>query len=164
MKSRHLLAFGTALVVGGLLPSVSRGQANQGVLTPAAQYFAGRQVDYQPTQIGGRHHMASRQQLQVDGGKPFDHVQRLPALSPYLALDAAPESSTSLPNWHLFVQPQLQQRNAAEAQARELMRVRQQMRVATSRHIVPETPPAGVPITGSSTQFLNMGSYFPGVR
>jgi hypothetical protein len=69
-----------------------------------------------------------------------------------------------MPNWHLFVQPQIQQRNAGEAQARELMRARQKMRVASSRHMLPESAPAGVPITGSSTQFLNMGSYFPGAR
>jgi hypothetical protein len=104
------------------------------------------------------------QQLQVAGGKPFQNIQRQPTLSPYLALDAAPESSTSLPNWHLFVQPQMQQRNAGEAKARELMRARQQIRVATARHIVPESAPAGMPITGTSTQFLNMGSYFPAAR
>jgi hypothetical protein len=100
----------------------------------------------------------------VAGGKPFEHIRRQPTLSPYLGLDAAPESSTSLPNWHLFVQPEIQQRNSAEVQARELMRARQQMRVASARHAVTEAPPAGAPITGSSTQFMNVGGYFPGVR
>jgi hypothetical protein len=168
MKTRHCASTGLALLLACLLQSTSPGQVNQGVTTPALQYFGSRSANPiatgQPVQVGGRAFVHGHQELQVSGGKPFEHIQRPTTLSPYLALDAVPETNTSLPNWHLFVQPRMQQRNDGEAQARELMRARQKMRVATARHIVPESPPAGAPITGSSTQFLNMGSYFPGAR
>jgi hypothetical protein len=167
MNIAHLGIAAAALSLACLLPTASHGQVSRGISTPAFEYFSGRSSNaMQPSQpqVGGRGFVHGHQELQVSGGKPFEHIQRQPTLSPYLALDAVPESNTSLPNWHLFVQPQMQQRNAAEAQARGLMRARQQMRVASSRHMVPESPPAGVPITGSSTQFLNMGSYFPGAR
>jgi hypothetical protein len=158
---------GFCAVVG--IQAAAEAQRNQGLTTPAAQYFMNRQTNTAVEQQmaaapTGRTYDANRQPLQVGDGKPFDHVQRQSSLSPYLGLDAVPESGTSLPNWHLFVQPQLQQRRSAEIQARELLRTRQQMRVATSRHIVSESPPAGAPITGSSTQFMNVGGYFPGVR
>jgi hypothetical protein len=168
MKIRRFVGTGSALLLACVLQSASQGQVNQGVTTPALQYFGSRSQNPlstgQSVQVGGRAFVHGHQQLQVGGGKPFDQIQRQPTLSPYLALDAVPESSTSLPNWHLFVQPQMQQRKDGEAQALELMRARQRIRVATARHIVPESPPAGAPITGSSTQFLNMGSYFPGAR
>ena len=168
MKTKKIICGGVALLVFGMVQAASYGQVNQGVTTPAAQYFgnrnAGAAMQGQPLAAPTRTYGPTRQPLQVAGGKPFETIQRQPTLSPYLALDAVPEGSTSLPNWHLFVQPQLQQRNSAEVQARELMRTRQQMRVARPGHIVPETPPAGAPISGSGTQFLNVGSYFPGVR
>lgn len=168
MKIRHIVSTGSALLLACLLQSASQGQVYQGATTPAYQYFGSRSSNPMPAgrqmQVGGRAFIHGHQQLQISGGKPFQDIQRQPTLSPYLALDAVPESSTSLPNWHLFVQPQMQQRSAGEAKARELMRARQQIRVATARHIVPESQPAGMPITGSSTQFLNMGSYFPGAR
>jgi hypothetical protein len=164
MKTGRMITFGSALLLAGVLQTTSHGQVNQ---TPALQYFSNRHANAvtpgQPSPAGVRTY-GRQQPLQVSGGKPFEHIQRQPTLSPYLALDAVPESNTSLPNWHLFVQPQLQQRHSAETQARELVRARQQMRVATARHIVPENPPVGAPITGSSNQFLNMGSYFPGAR
>lgn len=168
MKTGQIVSTGLAMFLACLLTSASQGQGRQGTPTPALQYFGSRSINavspVQPVQVGGRGFVQGHQQLQVSGGKPFEHIQRPSTLSPYLALDAVPESNTSLPNWHLFVQPQMQQRNAGEAHARELMRARQQMRVASSRHMVPESAPAGVPITGSSTQFMNMGSYFPTAR
>jgi hypothetical protein len=168
MRIANLTSAGAALLLAALLQPVGHCQVYQTATTPALRYFGSRQANpgtivEQPA-LGGRGFVQGHQQLQVAGGKPFEYVQRQSTLSPYLALDAVPESNTSLPNWHLFVQPLMQQRNAGEARARELVRARQKMRVASARHIVPETPPAGVPITGSSTQFLNMGSYFPGAR
>jgi hypothetical protein len=156
------------MVFACVLQSASQGQVRQSTPTPALQYFGSRSANavlpVQQAPIYGHASVGSNQQLQAPGGKPFEYVQRQSTLSPYLALDAVPESNTSMPNWHLFVQPQMQQRHAGEVRARELVRARQQMRVASARHIVPESAPAGVPITGSSTQFLNMGSYFPGAR
>lgn len=148
-------------------PSALHAQATRGLTTPAAQYFMNRQVNAAAdahASIQMLNPRPVREPQQVGGSKPFDHIQRPPTLSPYLGLDAVPEGATSLPNWHTFVQPQLQQRNSAESRARELIRTRQQMRVATARYLVPENPPASTPITGSGTQFLNVGGYFPGLR
>lgn len=167
MKITVTAGFGAALLLAGFADSLCLGQVNQGITTPAAQYFGSRSANavlqnQYPT--AGRQYAPTHHAAPVTGGKPFNHIQRQSTLSPYLALDAVPESNTSMPNWHLFVQPQLQQNRSAEARTRELIRTRQQMRVATARHIVPENPPIGAPITGSSTQFMNMGSYFPGMR
>jgi hypothetical protein len=163
MKTGRYASCGVALIVASLVQTFVYSQGNQGVTTPAAQYFANRQlnteVPSQPIAIKQQ----VRQPLQTSGVKPFENIQRQPTLSPYLGLDAVPESSTSLPNWHLFVQPQMQQRNSAESQARELIRMRQQMR-AGRVHVASQNSSPGIPTTGSSSQFMNVGGYFPGLR
>src|SRR5690606_4721162 len=121
MKITRIVSTGSALLLACLLQSASQGQINQGVATPAYQYFGSRSSNPLPAgqqmQVGGRAIIHVHQQLQVSGGKPFQDIQQQPTLSPYLALDAVPERNTSLPNWHLFVQPQMQQRRAGEAKA-----------------------------------------------
>jgi hypothetical protein len=168
MKRNHIVTLTGALLIAGLTGSTSFGQVNQGITTPAAQYFTGRsnggvQNQYPQQSPGLRNHAPAPQTVEINGSKPFQNIQHAPTLSPYLALDLI-ESSTQLPNYQAFVQPQLQQRAANDAQAREIARLRQQVRVATSRGVVSRNPTPGVPTTGSSMQFMNMGSYFPGTN
>ena len=168
MKTKKIICGGVALLVFGMVQAASYGQVNQGVTTPCRPILWQPQCrccDARPT--AGRSDAELRPDSPAAAGgrrQAFRNHSAAADAEPLFGADAVPESNTSLPNWHLFVQPQLQQRNSAEVQARELMRTRQQMRVASARHIVPETPPAGAPISGSGTQFLNVGSYFPGVR
>jgi hypothetical protein len=168
MKRNSVVTLAGALLIVGLNGAFSFGQVNQGVSTPAAQYFTARYnggVQNQPIQQapGLRGHAPAPQAVEITGSKPFQNIQHAPTLSPYLAMDLI-ESSTQLPNYQAFVQPQLQQRAANDAQAREIARLRQQVRVATSRGVVSRNPTPGVPTTGSSMQFMNMGSYFPGTN
>jgi hypothetical protein len=168
MKSPRFLSLGAALFVTSIMQGFSFSQVNQPLRTPAAMYFGSRSASNQMSQnqqagLGMGNYAPTHQPTQVSDGKPFQDIQRQPTLSPYLALDLV-ESSTGLPNYTMFVQPQLQQRAANEAQERELQRLRQQVRVATARGVVSKNPTAGVPTTGSSMQFMNVGSYFPSVR
>jgi hypothetical protein len=166
MKRNGVFTMTGTLLIAGLSSTTALGQVNQGISTPAAQYFTARYnggIQNQPIQQapGMRNYAPAPQAVEITGSKPFQNIQHAPTLSPYLALDLI-ESSTQLPNYQAFVQPQLQQRAANEAQAREIARLRQQVRIATSRGVVSRNPTPGVPTTGSSMQFMNMGSYFPG--
>jgi hypothetical protein len=166
MKRNGILTLASVLLIAGLSSTTAQGQVNQGISTPAAQYFTSRNnggfQSQNPQQAyGPRNQAPAPQAVEISGTKPFQNIQHAPTLSPYLAMDLI-ESSTQLPNYQAFVQPQLQQRAANDAQARELARLRQQVRVATSRGVVSRNPTPGVPTTGSSMQFMNMGSYFPG--
>jgi hypothetical protein len=168
MKRNAILTLASVLLIAGLSSTTALGQVNQGMSTPAAQYFTSRnnggiQNQYPQQTPGLRNHAPAPQTVEITGSKPFQNIQHAPTLSPYLALDLI-ESSTQLPNYQAFVQPQLQQRAANDAQAREIARLRQQVRVATSRGVVSRNPTPGVPTTGSSMQFMNMGSYFPGTN
>lgn len=167
------MKFGSLSLVVGLvslsgLSQSGQAQVNQGVTTPAAQYFASRNASGQnfgttvPQTTGN--FVPAPQPVQLSGNKPFRHIQHPPTLSPYLGLDAFPETGTSLPNYHMFVQPQFRQREANEAQARELRRLQQQLRVATARGVVSKNPTGGMPTTGGSSQFMNVGNYYPGLR
>ena len=140
----------------------SQAQVYQGAThqTPAAAYFASRQVPNRQATVPQQ--SAVPQAVQLTGSKPFQNLQRGPTVSPYLSLDM-PETSTSLPNYYAYVRPQLQQRDINEAQAEEIRRLRQQVRQnggqgKLSKNITNE----GLPTTGNSLQFLNLGSYFPG--
>jgi hypothetical protein len=169
MERKRVLSFGVGLLVTGVMQGVSFGQMRPAPPTPAAQYF-GRQhssnatPENQPSGPGARHHVPAPQMVQASESKPFQHIQQPPTLSPYLSLDLVPETSTSVPNYHAFVLPQIQQRAANESQTRELQRLRQKMRGANERGIVSRNANGGVPTTGSSEQFMNLGSYFPGLR
>ncbi|MDZ4659213.1 MAG: hypothetical protein SH868_16700 [Bythopirellula sp.] len=168
MKSQRFLGLGVALFVVGTTQGVCLAQLNQPLRTPAAMYFGSRSAAYQTAQYQQSHvdqvnYGPAQQASQTSAGKPFQEIQRQPTISPYLALDLI-ESSTGLPNYTMFVQPQLERRAASEAQERELQRLRQQVRVAAARGVVSKSGVAGVPTTGSSMQFMNVGSYFPSAR
>ncbi len=168
MESRRISSLGAALFVVGAMQGISLAQMNQPLRTPAALYFGSRSAAYQMAQnqqsnLAAANYASAQQTTQTSNSKPFQDIQHQPTLSPYLALDLI-ESSTGLPNYNMFVQPQLQQRAASEAQERELQRLRQQVRVAAARGVVSKNGTGGVPATGSSLQFMNVGSYFPSTR
>ena len=95
--------------------------------------------------------------------KPYSGVQQTASITPYLALDQF-EMQTGLPNYYLFVKPQLDQYSNDQAQQVQERRMQQQLRRATTAGIVPTGTSGGMPTTGHSTQFMNNGGYFPSVQ
>jgi hypothetical protein len=94
--------------------------------------------------------------------KPFTSVPQHPSVTPYLALDQR-ESDVGLPNYYLYVRPALEQQAANNVQQAQYRRLQQQMRRGAPGAIVPEGTSGGIPTTGHSTQFLNVGAYYPGL-
>jgi hypothetical protein len=94
--------------------------------------------------------------------KPFSGVQQAGGVSPYLALDFT-ESATSLPNYFLLVQPRLQQQQVNQVQQAQYRRMQQQLRKAAAGGAV-SNPTGGIPTTGHSSQFMNVGGYYPGLK
>jgi len=139
-------------------------QAIHGVVTPTAQYFGGRasrDFGRQPSQ----RQLPGSQPVQLAGSaKPFQNIHRPPALSPYLSLDLINDSGTALPNYYAFFQPQMQQRQANQAQEAEIRRLQQQVRVTAATGAISSNPQSGMPTTGQGSQFMNLGGYFPAMR
>ena len=130
--------------------------------TPALKYFGGRLPARAPAQ-NVRQRLPDPQPVQLRGAKPFNNLKRGATLSPYLGLDYR-TSEFSIPNYHAFVRPQQQQQISNQAQIEQVRRLKQQLRMATAQGIVSNNPSGGVPTTGHSAQFLNMGGFFPAPR
>ncbi len=131
--------------------------------TPALEYF-GKNIRKPMAQKQSFRRQAPQQRpLQLSGAKPFQNIHRPPTISPYLSLDAI-ESSVGLPNYYSRVLPQIQQQQASQAQAAQLRRLQQQVRTASRPGAIRSNRNGGVPTTGHSSQFLNVGSYFPPIR
>lgn len=96
-------------------------------------------------------------------GKPFQDVIPQPTLSPYLTLDAINDDN-SLPNYHTLVRPLLEERQELQKQVLRQQRQRKEDRIASSRGNLTRRLEANIPTTGSSGQFMNMGSYYPMAR
>jgi hypothetical protein len=94
--------------------------------------------------------------------KPFSGVQQAAAISPYLGLDAARETESSLPNYFLYVKPQLDQQRVNRVQQAQYRQLQQQVRTAGAPGVV-TSPNGGIPTTGHSSQFMNNGGYYPTV-
>lgn len=138
------------------------GQQRTPVATPALQYFGGHKLTIAPAPRP-RTALPTPQPVQLSGGKPFQAVSRPPSLSPYMGLDML-ESDVGLPNYYAYTRPQIQQRQANAAQQAQLRRLQQQMRMANATGVVSRNPSGGIPTTGHSSQFLNMGGYYPTLR
>jgi len=141
-------------------PFAQRAQKLDGFSTPARQYF-GNRLPGTSSQQGVRRRLPAPRPLQLRGSKPFESLQRPPTFSPYLNLNIR-ESELGLPNYYAFVRPLQQQQNANRKQAANLRKLQQQVRTATATGIVSNNPNGGVPTTGHSSQFLNLGGYFTG--
>jgi hypothetical protein len=134
-----------------------------GMTTAAGQYFGGSHgvLSEQPAR-----RPAPRPQPMngAASSKPFQNVKREPTLSPYLALDLLNDDDTRLPNYYAFYQPMRQQQLESDAQEARIRRLQQQLRVSNATGAVSRNPRGGMPTTGNSSQFMNLGGYFPGLR
>jgi hypothetical protein len=95
--------------------------------------------------------------------KPFSGVQQAAAITPYLGLDAARETESSLPNYFMYVRPQLDQQRVNHIQHAQTRKLQQQVRTASAPGVV-TSPGGGIPTTGHSSQFMNSGGYYPALQ
>ncbi len=137
-------------------------QPSSGNLTPAMRYFGHGQRSPVP-RPRSRQNIPSAQRFQLAGGKPFQNINHRPTISPYLGLDTV-ETSVGLPNYYSRVLPQIQQQEANQAQASEMRRLQQQIRLSNAPGSISNNRNGGVPTTGRSTQFMNNGGYYPPIR
>ncbi len=162
MSALKTLSFCFALLyLTGEFAAAANPQA--GVSTAAGRYFGGSKtfMSYQPA----RRPAPAPQPMDISGrGKPFKNLNRQPTLSPYLTLDLLNDDGTGLPNYYAFYQPLRQQQQANEAQEVRIRRLQQQLRVATATDTISGNSSGGMPTTGTSSQFMNLGGYFPGLR
>ncbi len=129
-------------------------------MNPALRYFGGKNAQTVYRQPAFRQQLPQPQPVHVArASKPFSSSVRSSTITPYLNLDVR-QSTVGLPNYYAFVKPQLDQQRTNQRQARRMQRMQQDLRMASTPGIV--SPDGGIPTTGHSTQFLNMGSYFPG--
>jgi hypothetical protein len=157
---------GFATTAAGATPSFRAPGSYQrlsGRDNPALRYFGGsKALAY--SSAGRSRPMPAPQPVQTAAVvKPFSGVQPASAVTPYLALDER-ESTTGLPNYYLFVKPQLDQQARNQIQQAQYRRLQQQMRMATAGGVVSRSLSGGMPTTGHSTQFMNNGGYYPGLR
>jgi len=134
-----------------------------GMPTAASEYFGGNHVML-PNQPVRRPAPSPQPMEGAASGKPFQNLHREPTLSPYLTLDLVNDDGTGLPNYYAFYQPQRQQQQANEAQEARIRRLQQQLRMANATDSVSRNPNASMHTTGNSSQFMNLGGYFPGLR
>jgi len=151
----------------GQSPGDTRGD-NRHVSPPTAayRYFTSsphrdrKAATAQPLQSSAPHQGAVQQ---ASATKPFQDIQHAPTLSPYLTLDYF-ESATSIPNYYAFTKPMVQQNQTNEAQAREIRKLRQQVRAGANGGSGLRSASRGLPTTGNSMQFQNLGTYYPSMR
>lgn len=137
--------------------------AQTGQQTAASVYFASRNTVPQ-TQASRFSTPASQTMSVAPGGKPFQNVSRQPTISPYLSLDLVADDGTALPNYYAFYKPKREQQLAIESQQAEILKLRQRVRSAGSTAELSRNSVRSMPTTGSSSQFMNLGNYYPGLR
>lgn len=145
-----------------LAATESQGQTYHGgpaYSTPAAIYFGSGQGSNR--QMMTPQQAAVSQPVHLTGNKPFQDIQRAPTVSPYLSMDLF-ETGTSLPNYYAYVRPQLEQRETNDRQAEEIRRLKKQVRMSRGQGSLNKNSNEGMPTTGGSSQFMNLGNYFPG--
>lgn len=161
-----LLVLSSACVIG--LAGAVHGQSAyqpgsylrlSGSFNPAMRYFGGAEAHGAHLRPVQQRQVPSQRMQPTAPGKPFEHAVRRATISPYLSLDLR-EAELGIPNYYAFVKPQLQQRRANQVQAAELQRLQQQLRTASAAGGILRNPAGGVPTTGTSTQFMNTGSYY----
>jgi hypothetical protein len=92
-------------------------------------------------------------------GKPFASFQQSSNVTPYLALDYA-ETPTGIPNYYMFVRPRLDAQQNVQSERLQFRRLQQKLRKVEAGGAV-SNPGGGIPTTGSSMQFMNVGGYYP---
>ena len=161
MPARTITTLCFALLVSAALVVCANGQS--AALTAAGRYFGHGTPS--PSNLPQRRAKPAPQPMDVyNGSKPFQQLYREPTLSPYLSLELVNDDGTALPNYYAFYKPQRDQRQALESQEARIRRLQQQVRVAGSTEAISRNPVVGMPTTGNSSQFMNLGGYFPGLR
>lgn len=166
MTASRLLHSIAALICIATVGQSSVAMAQFGQSTAAARYFTGRSGINLPVHPSRRPAPAPQPMNLSNGQKPFSGLHQPRTISPYLSLDIQvnDDNGEALPNYYAFYRPQREQQEAIESQQAQIRRLQQQARVANasselSRRVVP-----GMPTTGTSSQFMNIGSYYPGLR
>lgn len=95
-------------------------------------------------------------------GKPFSTYRAQSTITPYLGLDYF-EDSVGVPNYFLFVRPQLDQNYVNREQRNDNRALRAGLRQAKAGGAVTR-PAGGIPTTGHSTQFMQEGAYYPSLQ
>jgi hypothetical protein len=140
------------------LAQFERKQSTQ--LNPALRYFGGKNAQTVYQQPPSRQQLPPPQLVHsARANKPFSGTVRTSTITPYLNLDVR-QSDVGLPNYYAFVRPQLEQQRTNQQQRRHMQRMQRDLRLASVPGIA--SPNGGIPTTGHSTQFLNIGNYFPG--
>jgi len=149
-----------AATIAMLLTASSVAQGQTARMNPALRYFGGKNAQKIYQQPTFRQQLPQPQPVQVTrAGKPFSGTVRSSTITPYLSLDVR-QSDVGLPNYYAFVKPQLDQQRTNQRQIQRMQRMQRDLRMSSTTGII--LPEGGIPTTGHSTQFLNMGSYFPG--
>ncbi|RIK85523.1 MAG: hypothetical protein DCC67_03770 [Planctomycetota bacterium] len=147
-------ARGYATPASAALPGPSYGQTN-GLNNPASRYFGGGKHAVYAGPARARA-VAAPAATTPRTAKPFSQVYQAPTVSPYLALDVR-ESDAAISNYFMYVKPQLDQQRLSAAENR---RLQLQLRRAGAAGVA-GAPSGGVPTTGNSGRFMNVGSYYP---
>jgi hypothetical protein len=134
---------------------------------PALAFFGGsRALEYAP-QGGAQRRVAPQPAAlpvqTVAAQKPFTTVPQNPIVTPYLGLNQL-ETADGLPNFYMYVKPQLDQYAVNQVQQAQYRRVQQEIRRSNPGVITPAGASGGMPTTGHSTQFMNNGGYYPGMK
>jgi hypothetical protein len=153
-------AISRATSSGQFHQSAQFAQKQNSRLNPALRYFGGKNAQTVYQQPPARQQLPAPQPVQVTrASKPFSGMVTNSTITPYLNLDVR-QSDVGIPNYYAFVRPQLEQQRTNQLQSRQMQRMQRDLRMASVPGIA--SPNGGIPTTGHSTQFLNIGNYFPG--
>lgn len=95
--------------------------------------------------------------------KPFQNIERDPAISPYLNLDRNEDDAQGVPNYFTFVRPQLEQLQTNRMQQREIQQLRGQLQGMSSVN-GPQYQATGSAGTGASARFMDTAQFYGGLR
>lgn len=98
--------------------------------------------------------------------KPFqgvESVQSESTLSPYLNLDRE-ETALDLPNYHTFVRPQAEQREANRLQQRQIQMLQRQVQNNSTPFGRPQQRTSNLQGTGTTARFMDTAQYYSGPR
>ncbi|HYO23739.1 MAG TPA: hypothetical protein VEQ85_02205 [Lacipirellulaceae bacterium] len=130
---------------------------------PALTFFGGRRNVPRPGTLRMQSMPAPQPVQTAAYAKPHSNLTPPPSVTPYLALDQR-ESEVGIPNYYMFVKPALEQTATNQAQQMQNRRLQNQIRRAMTTGIMPTGASGGMPTTGHSTQFMNNGGYYPGLK
>ena len=98
-------------------------------------------------------------QSRVGYVSPTRQILDRPTVSPYLNLLLGDSSLNDLPSYFTQVRPQLESRERARQQARQIKGLQRQ--VTSVRHDISRMGKPGARTTGHPTRFMNFSHYYP---